>query len=257
MRNALIGNTGFVGSSLSKQYCFNFFYNSKNINQIQNKKFDIVICAGAPGKKWLANQNPDEDLKSINNLISNLKTIDCKKFILISTVDVFRIPKNVNENTEVDKNNLLPYGLHRRILEEFIENHFENFTIVRLPGLVGSGLQKNVIYDFHNKNNLDLIDSRNIYQFYAIGNLMYDIKIALKNNLKLIHLTSEPISVKEVAEKGFDLNFENITSNSITEYNFETIYSHLYNGIGGYQYSKKDCILSIREYANYESDQRK
>ncbi|MDB3980058.1 pyridine nucleotide transhydrogenase [Candidatus Marinimicrobia bacterium] len=252
MKNALIGNTGFVGSSLSKQYSFNFFYNSKNINQIKNKKFDMVICAGAPGKKWLANQNPSADLESINNLILNLKTIDCKKIVLISTVDVFSIPKNVNENTVVNKKKLLPYGLHRRILEEFVENHFKDFTIVRLPGLVGSGLQKNIIYDFLNKNNLNLIDTRNIYQFYATSNLMRDIKIALKNNLKLIHLTAEPISVKEVAEKGFDLNFENITKNSITEYSFETVYSNLFNGIGKYQYSKKDCILSIREYAKSE-----
>lgn len=252
MKNALIGNTGFVGGSLSKQYSFNFLYNSKNINQIKNKKFDMVVCAGAPGKKWLANQKPSEDLESINNLILNLKTIDCKKFILISTVDVFSIPKNVNESTVIDKNNLLPYGLHRRILEQFVETHFENFIIVRLPGLVGPGLQKNIIYDFHNKNNLELIDTRNIYQFYSITNLMHDIKIALKNNLKLIHLTSEPISVKEVAEKGFDLNFENITSNSIVEYNFETAYGQLYNGIDKYQYSKKDCILSIREYAMSE-----
>ena len=52
MSSAIIGNTGFVGSNLIRQRHFDAFYNSKNI---ETKSFDLVICAGVPAVKWLAN----------------------------------------------------------------------------------------------------------------------------------------------------------------------------------------------------------
>ena len=44
---------------------------------------------GAPAEKWRANLNPLEDEKNIDFLIYNLNNIKAKKFVLISTVDVF------------------------------------------------------------------------------------------------------------------------------------------------------------------------
>ena len=125
MKNdALIGFSGFVGSTLLKQSKFSSKYRSTNIQEIEGKSFDTVVCAGAPAKKWLANKEPTEDLKIINKLIDHLKTITCKKFILISTVDVFKFPQGVNEKTLVDELDLHAYGLHRRLLEKFTETHF-------------------------------------------------------------------------------------------------------------------------------------
>ena len=84
MTKTLIGFTGFVGSSLLIQTKFNKVYNSKNIDNINNCEHDIIVCAGSPGIKWLANKNPKDDLYTINNLISNLKKTSCNKIILIS-----------------------------------------------------------------------------------------------------------------------------------------------------------------------------
>lgn len=50
MTKALIGYTGFVGTTLLKQTKFDDFYRSTNINDIKGKKFDLVVCAGAPAK---------------------------------------------------------------------------------------------------------------------------------------------------------------------------------------------------------------
>jgi len=123
-RNALIGFSGFVGSTLRKQQVnFSYFYRSINIQEIKGKEFDIVCCAGAPAQKWLANGNPENDWNNINLLIDCLKTIKCNQFILISTVDVFKVPLGVDESTVVDKNGLNPYGYNRRLLEEFVQKN--------------------------------------------------------------------------------------------------------------------------------------
>ena len=165
MENALIGFSGFVGSTLLKQAHFSALFRSTNIHEIENREFDVVVCAGAPAQKWIANRDPADDRKKIESLINHLRAIKCKTFILISTVDVFKEPIGVDESTLVDESGLHAYGLHRRLLEKFVEQYFPSHLIVRLPGLVGPGLRKNVIFDFLNNNNLHAIESRGVFQF--------------------------------------------------------------------------------------------
>ena len=102
MKSALIGYTGFVGSTLTRSFDFDALYRSTNIANIEGEKFDLLICAGAPAKKWYANQHPEEDGASINNLIEHLSKVEAKYFVLISTVDVFRNPIGVDELNEVE-----------------------------------------------------------------------------------------------------------------------------------------------------------
>lgn len=252
MANALIGFSGFVGSTLLKQASFESLYRSTNICGIDGQSFDTVVCAGAPAQKWIANQEPEADRQTIESLITHLKTIHCKTFILISTVDVFNDSIGVDEETLIDESGLHPYGLHRRMLERFVASHFSNYLIVRLPGLVGPGLRKNIIFDFLNDNNLQSIESRSIFQFYPMVNLWYDIEIALKAGLKLIHLTAEPISVANVSINGFGKAFEHMLPNAPVEYDMRTIHAQVFGSTGFYQYKSRDTIQAIRAYVQSE-----
>ena len=251
--NLLIGSSGFVGSTLRAQTHFDFLYNSHNIASIKKEIDGVVVCAGAPSQKWIANRNPSADLKNIKNLIVHLKSIRCVSFILISTVDVFKIPNNVDENSRVDEDGLNPYGLHRRMLENFVENNFKNHLIVRLSGLVGPGLRKNIIFDFLNNNNLDQIDSRSVYQFYPMVNLWRDIQIILNEKINLVHFTAEPITVADVSKFGFDKIFNQKLSSSPVNYDMRTRYAKLFGAKGHYQYSRHESIQAIRAYAKSET----
>lgn len=253
MANALIGFSGFVGGTLLKQTNFDSLYRSTNIADIDGLSFDTVVCAGAPAQKWIANREPETDLQKIQGLIEHLKTIQCNTFVLISTIDVFKIPIKVDEETLIDETDLHAYGLHRRLLEKFVENHFPNHLIVRLPGLVGPGLRKNVIFDFLNDNNIHLIDSRGVFQFYPMVNLWYDIQTALKAHLSLVHLTSEPISVADVSEQGFGHAFNQLLNGSPAVYDMRSRYVDIFKASGVYQYSARDIIQAIRSYAQSES----
>jgi hypothetical protein len=252
MKNALIGFSGFVGGTLLKQASFESLYRSTNIGDIAGEVFDTVVCAGAPAQKWIANRDPETDRQKIEGLIAHLKTIKCKTFILISTVDVFKNPIGVNESTPLDKSGLHAYGMHRRVLEEFVESHFSNNLIVRLPGLVGPGLRKNVIFDFLNDNNINAIESRGHFQFYPMVNLWPDILIALGAGLKLVHLTAEPISVADVSKQGFGRPFDNALANTPVTYDMRTRYAEVFGASGHYQYSARETIQAIRAYAQSE-----
>ena len=261
INNCLIGYTGFVGSTILSQNPFKYVFNSSNIAEIKNKEFDLVLCSAAPAQKWIANKYPDEDKKNLELLTGYLETIKCKKFILISTVDVFAIPIDVDENSKINESNLLPYGLNRMLLEKFAASNFKENLIVRLPGLVGTGLKKNIIFDFINNNNTHLIDSRGIFQFYPMAKLWQDINIALKNNLSLIHLTSEPLSIKEIALSAYmhwefgklnipgvdpnEQNEEKLNNLSIKINDYLNLFKHFCNvcGLTPNDYLLKMCIL--------------
>ncbi|MER2540491.1 MAG: pyridine nucleotide transhydrogenase [Azonexus sp.] len=252
MTNALIGFSGFVGSTLLKQATFERLYRSTNIGEIEGEAFDTVVCAGAPAQKWIANCDPEADRAKIEGLISHLKSLQCKTFILISTVDVFKNAIGVDEDTSVDETGLHAYGFHRRLLEKFVESHFPNHLIVRLPGLVGPGLRKNVIFDLLNNNNLHAIESRGIFQFYPMVNLWYDIQVALNAGLRLVHLTAAPISVAEVSRQGFGKAFDQELSGTPATYDMRTRHSQCFGAKGAYQYSVRETIQAIRAYAQSE-----
>lgn len=251
MSSAVIGHSGFVGSTLLKQRSFDALYRSTNIDQIDGVSFDEIVCAAAPAQKWKANRFPEEDLQAIHGIIRHLEKVSCRHFILISTVDVFPVPVDVDEETPVDEHPEA-YGRNRRILEEFVADRFPDHRIVRLPGLVGPGLRKNVIFDFLNHNNVQSIDSRASFQFYPMVNLWPDIQTAIRNDLRLIHLTAEPVSVSEVADIGFGLQFENHVSDRPANYRFQSRYGAAFGTQGRYQYSKRDTLLAIRCYAQSE-----
>lgn len=252
MNNALIGFSGFVGSTLLKQSSFDNIYRSITISEIEGGSFNTVVCAAAPAQKWIANREPVADRQNIEGLIEHLATVSCKTLILISTVDVFKSPIGVDEDTPVVEDGLHAYGLHRRLLEKFVQSHFANHLIVRLPGLIGPGLRKNVIFDFLNDNNLHAIDSRGVFQFYPMVNLWYDIQTALKAGLKLVHLTAEPISVADVSAQGFGKPFEHALAGNSTTYDLRTCHANVFGAFGNYQYNQRETIQAVRAYAQSE-----
>jgi hypothetical protein len=252
MADALIGSTGFVGTTLLAQRPFECRVHSTDIDAIVSRSFDLVVCAGAPAQKWIANREPEADRSNIRGLIERLATIRCGTFVLISTVDVFKSPLGVDEETPVDEAGLHAYGLHRRLLEKFVVERFPRRLIVRLPGLIGPGLRKNVVFDLLNGNNLDRIDSRSVFQFYPTVNLWCDLRRALEAGLSLVHLTAEPISVAEASADGFGVPFERTFPGAVAAYDMRTRHAAEFGATGAYQYRKSDTIQAIRAYARSE-----
>ena len=148
--DALVGYTGFVGSNLTDQHAFDALYNTKNIMESFGTSPDLLVYSGVPAQKFVANQNPEADLKTICGAIENIKAIKPETLVLISTIDVYQIPAGVDEGTVMATEGLNPYGFNRLVLENWVRENVHRFKrtlIVRLPGLFGQNLKKNFIYD--------------------------------------------------------------------------------------------------------------
>jgi len=254
MSKALIGYSGFVGGNLDQQMEFTHKYNSKNISTIDGNEFDLLVCAGVPAVKWLANKEPENDKRIIDGLVKYLDAIKVRKFVLISTIDVYPVPIDVDENSEIDLSACHPYGRHRLELERFISEKFDAY-IIRLPGLFGAGLKKNIIYDFLNNNNIDQINSRGIFQFYCLDHIADDIAVALKHDVRKLNITTEPISVAEVAEVCLGGGFQNPAIDCpAVRYDYKSIYADRFGGQNGYMYSKQQVLNDLHDYVGKVRD---
>ncbi|HZS04867.1 MAG TPA: NAD-dependent epimerase/dehydratase family protein [Blastocatellia bacterium] len=246
MTTALIGFSGFVGSSLDCQATFDDRYNSANISEVRGRSYDLIVCAAAPAVKWLANQKPEEDLDNLRMLMGHLKKVSAARFLLISTVDVYRTPREVNEDTPIDPLQVEPYGRHRYYLEEFVRENFSQVSIVRLPGLFGLGLKKNLIYDLINNNCLHLTHCESVFQFYNLKHLWSDLQTVIRHSLPVVNFSTEPVCAREVALKCFGRAFDNLTEKSPVAYDMRSKYAHLFGSRTGYLYSAEQVTEEIR-----------
>ncbi|MDR1012993.1 MAG: hypothetical protein LBL38_01850 [Lactobacillales bacterium] len=141
----LVGYTGFVGSNLKRSHHFDGLFNRQNIQEAYGKQPDLLVYAGIPAEKYLADNFPDKDFEIIQQAIYNIQKIKPRKLVLISTIDVYEKAVAVNEDDLADAKEV--YGKNRRFLEKFVEENMSNFHITRLPALFGPGIKKNFIYD--------------------------------------------------------------------------------------------------------------
>ena len=205
MKNALIGYTGLVGKNIlncRKDQHFDL-YNSKNIQEIERRNYDLTIIAAPSAIKWKANQKPLEDLESILSLLKKLYSFDSKKVILFSTVDVYgnEIGKGLDETAYLDLERH-PYGKNRLILENYCKDNF-NTTIVRLPALFGKFLKKNIIYDLLNDKMIENISLDTHYQWLDLNEISNVINYCLESDKKIVNYVTEPLSTKTIVENIF------------------------------------------------------
>ena len=198
---ALVGYTWFVGSNLYETGAFDAVYNSKNIGEAFGTNPELLVYAGLRAEKYLANNAPEKDMELIRQAEDNIEKINPKKLVLISTIDVFKVPKGVDESSLIDTENLHAYGYNRHMLEIWAREHFPDVLIIRLPGLFGKNIKKNFIYDYINiipfmlkKEKFDELSRidftiRDYYTmqdngFYQVNELPNDKKEELKNKFK-------------------------------------------------------------------------
>lgn len=248
MRTALIGHTGFVGSNLVSQTKFTDLYNSKNINDITDQTYDLVVSVGNSSLMWMANKEPEKDLANIHSFMKSIKNVRTKRFVLISTIEVYDNPIEVNEDSPINKDQLKPYGLHRLQLEEFIKKTFDSYTIVRMPNLYGQNLKKNFVYDLIHKNRWDLTHKDNMQQWYNLEHLWKDIQTAITNDLSVINFAVEPISCQELAHYTLGIEFTTITDTPARKYDMRSKYGKLFNSNTSYLYQRDRSLKELKKF---------
>ena len=254
MKRALIGDTGFVGSNLARAGDYAQFYNSRNIESMRGAWFDEVVCAGVQAKKWWANLHPEDDWAGIERLLDVLKTVRAKSFILISTVDVYPQPKDVDEETTIDPATNHAYGKHRFLVEQFVRERFPETLTVRLPGLFGTGIKKNVIHDLLTNHELEKINPGGVFQYYFLDHLDADLKRAGKLGISLLNLSSEPLATREILDRFFPGTTIGPESEFQSAYDMKSLHWEAWDSDrAGYLYTREQVLADLERFVNRES----
>ncbi len=249
--SALIGFSGFVGGNLDAQTSFEDRFRSSNITDMRGRSYGWFACAGAPGVKWKANKEPDADREALRRLRAVVDTVRADRAVLISTVDVYPEPCDVDEATPIDPAAGHAYGRHRLELEDFFQDRFETL-VVRLPGLFGPGLKKNIIFDFLHDNAVGHINPDSVFQFYDIRRLWADIQRAWNAGLRLVNFATEPVSVADVARWGFGFEFANRDPGPLARYDMHTRHAAVWDRSGDYIAEGSEVLAEIANYVTTE-----
>jgi nucleoside-diphosphate-sugar epimerase len=245
--SALIGYSGFVGGNLAAQFPFDDNYNSKNIQDIRRKSYDLIVCCGVSAVKWKANRFPGEDREAVERLLNNLQFVKAERFILISTVDVYPSPEGVDEDSDPHAQPNHTYGTNRLYVEDTVRRLFATAYVVRLPGLFGPGLKKNVIYDLMH-DNVDAIHPEGQFQYYDVRRLWRDLQVVTTNNLRLVNIATEPIVTSEMVRKYFPAKRLHSSTAPPPSYNVRSLYESYFGGSGGYLFTAEQILADLGDW---------
>jgi hypothetical protein len=141
------------------------------------------------------------------------------------------------------------YGAHRLAFEIFCNNKFVNCSIVRLPGLFGEGLKKNVVFDFLNDNCLELINPNSSFQYYYLKNIWKDISVVLDDDIRCINFFTEPVTTQLIHSVFFPSKcIGQQAEGMVSDYDLHTRYASSWNVDGNYIYSQDEMIQQLSEF---------
>ncbi len=168
----LIGSKGFVGSAVMRKLSCShkvFGVSSKDkfgCGSFENTDF-VVNCAGN-SKRWLVESDPTEALwneKKIMELITKIISESPKaKIIHISSVCA-------GDET--------PYGDLKLQMEDYIYD-FDYWCVLRLVGLVGENLRKNVIFDWIHGRSIR-VSPYSVYNFISTAEVAGVVEYLINN----------------------------------------------------------------------------
>lgn len=248
MRSILIGASGFVGTNLRRQMHFDALASSQNIGNFKGASFDFGIVAAGDARKWFANQNPEDDSEHISRLIHDISAIDIKRLICFSTVDVYASKKG-SESELAGRESDDAYGRNRRRMELALCDRFHSVSIIRLPGLYGTGLKKNIIYDISQQRTLQGFNPFSTFQWFCLDELSRVIYFVEDRQINELNVCAEPLSVTELLQS-LGLPLGSVSGSApLVQYDIQTAYADVYDdGSPPYLYSRRDSIDGIKRF---------
>lgn len=189
-------------------------------------------------EKWVMENVNDYHILRLPGLFGR----NIKKNFIFDMINI--IPSMLKEEKLIDLQKICPLNIYEFYLKQ--ENGF-----YRLKSLdEKSRLTLKAFFESCGFNALSFTDSRSTFQFYNLKYLWEHIDVAIKNDIRLMCLATEPVSAGELYCHIFFKEFKNEFSKAPASYDMRTIYSELFEGERGYISDKHSIMDEIREFVN-------
>ncbi len=237
----------------------------KNITKINPKKIVLISTIDVYKDTNEVNENTKvipEDLQAYGKNRFYLEQWVMDNF---SDYLIVHLPglygKNIKKNFIYDLINIIPSMLKEEKYKElvnkdkFIKDYYEKLDNGFYKCKELNIVDKKRLKEYFNNigfSALNFTDSRGKYQFYNLSYLWKHIQYALENNIKVLNLATEPISIGELYKYIKGIEFINEITDNIPNYNFKTQYDNIYNGKDGYIFDKEFVLEDIKKFVESE-----
>lgn len=260
---ALVGYTGFVGSNIyvRARNRIEGVYDIHNVEKAHGLEPDVLVFAALKSDRRLAERAPYEDYERVLEAQRNIRKINPAKLVIISTTDVYRNPVGVDEENSIfalgsdraEKEGINPYNLNRYYFEEWAKKTYPELIIMRLARPYGLNAKDSSIRDFADGNIMKHVDSESKYQFYPLGRIWEDIQTAIAENIRIVNLTSEPITAGEIYNcltgKSLDELSDNAEERTLVTQDVMTIHAKKFGSNGNYICTKGEILAGLKQNA--------
>lgn len=209
---AVIGAGGFLGKQISKVFMLSnefevteVFRNNYEAEKQKQDEYDLIVHSAMPSKRWWAANNPMGDFDATVRLTADiLYNWKFKKLALISSISA-RIQTSHS------------YGRHKHVAEVLVLDHSENNLVFRLGGLYGEGLDKGVIYDMIEGNEV-FMTSKSSFNYIDVATASQLIYAQIEKKGIIEVGAKDAISIGTIAEQfGLNVNFGTRLEEQFTE----------------------------------------
>ena len=173
---------------------------------------------------------------------------------------IIRLPglfgRNIKKNFIYDFINVIPFMLKAEKYGELIkkEPDLQNYYKLQENGFYKVDVKESdrellkQLFLRVGFSALNFTDSRSRYQFYNLARLWDDIQMALKNDIKLWHPATEPVSAGELYYFLTGKEFVNELKGVPADYDYRTIHDGTFDGKNGYICDKYRVMEDIRRF---------
>ena len=236
-----------------------------NIDKIAPQKLVLISTA----EVLSTTDNADETcISDIESLKKNGQAYAANRLILEERVRekftdalIVRLPallgKNIKKNFVYDFIHRIPFMLRQAQMDELsaTDPDLRSYYALQPDGFYKLGQLNDAAEKvLRNKfmhvgfDALQLTDSRNMYQFYPLYRLWDDIQLALKYDIRLLHMATEPVSAAEIYEALTHQSFANEILPVPLKYNYKSIHADKFGGHNGYFCDKHQILSDICEF---------
>ncbi len=187
-------------------------------------------------EQWVRTHYPDALIVRLPGLFGK----NLKKNFIYDYIHV--IPPMLKEEKYKELANKEP-----RLKEYYIDQN-NGFRKAVIPETEQNTVKE--IFTSLNFSALNFTDSRSTFQFYNLNRLWDDLQIALKNDLRLLHLATEPIKVSDLYRLLTGKEFRNELPGKPAEYDYRTCHAGLFGKEGSYLCTKDEVMQEIKEFVN-------
>lgn len=164
MKNILItgakkGIGRYLAEELEKLKIYDIitFSRENSIKDVSNDIYDIIIHCAFNASNQVNNHNFDQYVSDNVNLTIDLLNLEYKKFIYMSSIDVYpkinqKEPYKESDNFDLNNINNI-YSYTKLLCEKMVSNKCKNYLILRPSMMLGKYMKKGNLYKLLHEND--------------------------------------------------------------------------------------------------------